>query len=66
MDLMDNELIGGGQAAYRYQTIRGPFEEGPEAFAGSMLKMETHIQIAVRDPDCILGVFRPNFSGSHA
>ena len=38
------------------QTVRGAFEEGGEAFPGAALKMETHIQIAVRDRQCILGV----------
>jgi hypothetical protein len=41
------------------QTVRGAFEEGSEAFPGAALKMETHIQIAVRDRRCILGIFRP-------
>jgi hypothetical protein len=40
-------------------TVRGAFEEGHEAFSGAALKMETHIQIAVRERHCILGVFRP-------
>jgi hypothetical protein len=43
------------------QTVRGAFEEGDEAFPGAALKMETHLQIAVRDRQCILGVFRPTF-----
>jgi hypothetical protein len=43
------------------QTVRGTFEEGAEAFPGAALKMETHIQIAVRDRQCILGIFRPTF-----
>ena len=42
-----------------FQTVRGAFEEGDEAFPGSALKRETHIQIAVRDRSCILGIFRP-------
>jgi hypothetical protein len=46
-------------AAGRVQTVRGAFEEGDEAFPGAALKKETHIQVAVRDPQCILGVFRP-------
>jgi hypothetical protein len=41
------------------QTVRGAFEEGGDAFPGSALKKETHIQVAVRDRQCILGVFRP-------
>jgi hypothetical protein len=59
MNTMDNELIGGGETAI-YQTVRCPFEEGEEAFPGSMLKSQTHIQLSVRDASCILGVFRPN------
>ena len=35
------------------------FEEGKAAFTGSMIREETHIQVAVRNPRCILGVFRP-------
>ncbi len=47
-------------AAVKYQTVRGAFWEGPEAFEGARIRQESHIQIAVRDPTCILGVFRPN------
>jgi hypothetical protein len=46
--------------AVRIQTVRGAFEEGDEAFPGSMLRTQTHIQVAVRDAACILGVFLPN------
>ncbi len=42
------------------QTVRCVFEEGDEAFPGAVLKKETHIQVAVRDPECILGIFRPS------
>ena len=41
------------------QTVRGAFEEGDAAFPGAALKRETHIQIAVRELQCILGIFRP-------
>lgn len=44
------------------QTVRGAFWEGAEAFDGARIRKESHIQIAVRDPTCILGVFRPNLS----
>ena len=44
---------------FEAQTVRGAFEEGGEAFRGAALKKETHLQIAVRDPQCILGIFRP-------
>ncbi len=45
-----------------FQTVRAAFEEGEPAFPGSMIRQETHVQIAVRDPRCILGVFRPMIS----
>jgi len=43
----------------RYDTVRGCFLEGGAAFSGSKISKEAHIQIAVRNPACILGVFRP-------
>jgi hypothetical protein len=42
-----------------YDSVRGAFIEGEPAFEGSDIKKENHIQIAVRTPACILGVFRP-------
>ncbi len=66
MERIDRASLEAGDPAIRYQTIRCPFEEGGEAFPGSMLRTETHIQIAVRDPDCILGVFRPNLESEGA
>lgn len=43
-----------------FQTVRCPFLEGEAAFPGSGILKESHIQIAVIDRQCILGVFRPN------
>ncbi|HEX5445664.1 MAG TPA: hypothetical protein VFW87_17685 [Pirellulales bacterium] len=43
-----------------FDTVRGAFLEGPPIFPGTTISAETHIQIAVRNVDCILGVFRPN------
>jgi hypothetical protein len=48
-----------GAAGHPYQTVRGCFVEGGPAFPGSGIERESHIQIAVRDPACIMGVFRP-------
>jgi hypothetical protein len=39
--------------------VRCPFLEGEPAFPGSGISGESHVPIAVRDPTCILGVFRP-------
>ncbi len=43
-----------------FDTVRGAFLEGPPIFAGTTISAETHIQIAVRNVDCLLGIFRPN------
>jgi hypothetical protein len=46
-------------ASIEYQTVRGAFREGPHAYDGAMMFRETHVQVAVVDPACVLGVFRP-------
>lgn len=40
-------------------TVRCPFLEGDPAFDGSKILAESHVQLAVRNQACILGVFRP-------
>jgi hypothetical protein len=50
------------QHGVRFQTVRCPFLEGEPAFPGSGIYRESHVQIAVRDYMCILGVFRPTLS----
>lgn len=42
-----------------FNTVYGVFEEGAPLFEGSALKEKTHVQIAVRTPESILGYFRP-------
>ena len=39
-------------------TLKGVFTEGEPAYPGSGFAEKTHIQIAVRNPTCIKGVFR--------
>ena len=43
-----------------FDTVRGAFLEGDPVFPGTSISNETHIQLAIRSVDCILGVFRPN------
>jgi hypothetical protein len=43
----------------RWDTVRGVFQEGGPAFPGSSVLTKSHIQIAVRNPACIVGYFRP-------
>lgn len=47
------------EAGKRYDTVRGCFVEGDAVFATSGIHLESHIQIAVRNPACIVGVFKP-------
>lgn len=42
-----------------FDTIRGMFVEGGKAYPGSGLYKKSHVQIAVRNPACIKGVFFP-------
>ena len=41
-----------------FDTIRGVFTEGAPVYPGAGFQEKTHIQIAVRNPRCIKGVFR--------
>jgi hypothetical protein len=42
-----------------FDTVRGVFVEGGPAYPGSEIFHKTHIQIAVRNPDCIKAMFIP-------
>jgi len=44
----------------QYDSVRGAFLEGEPVYPGAGFFRETHIQVAVRNSSCILGVFRPN------
>ena len=43
----------------KFDTVRGAFWEGGPAFPGSEIQKQSHIQIAVRNPKCVLGYFSP-------
>lgn len=45
-----------------FDTVRGMFVEGEKAFKGSGFYRQSHVQIAVRNPKCIKGVFFPTNS----
>jgi hypothetical protein len=45
--------------ASSYDTVRCGFVEGPPAYEGSGIQHQSHVQIAVRNPACVVGVFRP-------
>jgi hypothetical protein len=42
-----------------FDTVRGMFVEGGRVYPGSGLHSKSHVQIAVRNPDCIKGIFYP-------
>jgi len=42
-----------------YKTVRGVFWEGNAVYDGTRFLDKNHIQICVRDPECIMGYFRP-------
>ena len=59
--LVINDCLNGIQnQGVHYDTVRGAFWEGTPVFPGGSFFRETHIQVAVRNSTCILGVFRPN------
>lgn len=41
-----------------FDSVRGIFAEGEPAYPGAAFDAKTHVQIAVRNQDCIKGVFR--------
>jgi hypothetical protein len=58
IDYTLNDLAEGQHV--KYQTVRGVFLEGKPAFPGSKIALKSHIQIAVKDPACIVEFFRPD------
>ncbi len=42
-----------------YDTVYGYFQEGMDAYEGAGIKEKSHIQICVRNTDCIKGYFLP-------
>jgi hypothetical protein len=49
------------KAGTEYDTVRAAFLGGKPAYPGAGFSREGHIQIAVRNPTCTLGVFRPHW-----
>jgi len=46
-----------------FDAVRGAFIEGKEIFPNSTIRSDTHIQLCVRKPECILAYFRPKGLG---
>ena len=57
-EIIDN-LASEDVVIERFDTVRGMFVEGGKAFSGSGIYRKSHVQIAVRSPECIKGLFYP-------
>lgn len=49
----------GGRPVPPYDTVRGAFWEGKDLYPNAGFKEKNHVQICVRNLDCIKGYFRP-------
>ncbi len=47
------------QKLENFDTVRGIFEEGKELYPNAGFKKKSHIQVCVRNPNCIKGYFLP-------
>lgn len=60
IEQMENDLTVHGFTKHKLpDSVRGAFLEGSPAFEGSGIYEKTHIQIAIRNPNCIKGFFLP-------
>jgi len=63
--LVINDCLGRFQyQGIFYDTVRGAFIEGDPVYPTAGFTRETHIQVAVRNRNCIIGVFRPNLEAT--
>ncbi len=42
-----------------FDSVRAAFWEGKDLYPNAGFKKQNHIQIAIRNPDCIKGIFLP-------
>ena len=52
-------MMGTGDQTRPYDTVRGLFMEGDEVYPGAKFQQNTHIQICVRNINCIKAFFDP-------
>lgn len=57
--LNEHRAAEGLPALPTYDSVRSPFPEGECLYEGAGFRAHNHIQIAVRNPACIKGYFRP-------
>ncbi|MGJ8640265.1 MAG: hypothetical protein ACSHYA_12830 [Opitutaceae bacterium] len=49
-----------GKNGISFDSVRGVFQEDDPIYEGSDIKLKSHIQIAIRNPACIVGYFLPS------
>ena len=60
VDYVKHDVQAKGHSNHKiFDTTRGVFTEGGPAFPGAGLFAKTHIQVCVRNPNCIQGFFMP-------
>lgn len=57
VEFLHGENLGAGLPAF--DSVRGMFPEGGELYEGAGFRDKNHIQICIRNTECILGLFRP-------
>lgn len=55
---LQSQLVKEGKAPYEFDTVRAVFVEGKELYENAGFCTKNHIQICVRNPNCIKGYFR--------
>jgi hypothetical protein len=59
-DQIQQDVKAKGFSDYKiFDTVRGVFTEGSPVFSGAGLFAKSHIQICIRNPNCIKGFFLP-------
>ena len=59
LNLYFESLENDPETPVSYDSVRCGFVEGPPAFPGSGIRHQSHVQLAIRNPSCVVGVFRP-------
>jgi hypothetical protein len=60
LDRINTDIAQTRYSEYKiYDSARGVFTEGGPAFEGAGLFEKSHIQICIRNPNCIQGFFMP-------
>jgi len=54
----NDNLVKEGKSGYTFDTVRGVFWEGKELYKNAGFREKNHIQVCVRNPNCIKGYFR--------